>query len=189
MIFLKATRSNGHHIRQLWDDYGPISGQKFSPTKSRIIYGSTATNWFKRYVRQRTWITTCSLPFTYLGIPIFLGAPKFNTSRRSIIQRFAKWCGHTLSLARRHCLINSVIASSLVHTMMVYKWPKSLLHRIEVAIRCYLWSGDINCKGFSNVEWKHCCAPLDEGGFGIRSIQLVNASFFLQADLGHTHFT
>lgn len=81
--------------------------------------------------------------------------------------------GHTLSLAGRCCLINNVISSSLVHTMMVYRWPKSLLHRIEVAIRSYLWMGDINKKGslmlIGNAIVLHC--------LGIRSIRLANASF------------
>lgn len=60
---------------------------------------------------------------------------------------------------------------------MVYHWPKSLLQRIEVAIRSYLWTGDINKRGFLNIEWKRCCDPLNEGGFRIRSIRLANASF------------
>lgn len=70
----------------------------------------------------------------------------------TVIEKFSRWRGHTLSLPGRYFLINGVIAISLVHTMMVYRWPKSLLQRIEVAIRSYLWMGDINKKGFSNVE-------------------------------------
>lgn len=95
----------------------------------------------------------------------------------SVINIFSRWRGHTLSLAGRRCLINSVIASSLVHTMMVYRWPKSLLHWLEVAIRSYLWTWDETKKGFSNVDWKRSCAPLTEGGFKIRSLRLANASF------------
>lgn len=37
--------------------------------------------------------------------------------------------------------------------------------------------GNINKKGLSNVDWKRRCAPLNEGGFEIRSIRLANASF------------
>lgn len=84
---------------------------------------------------------------------------------------------YSLSLAGRHCLINSVIASSMVHTMMIYRWLKTLLHRLEVAIHSYLWMGYTNKKGFSNVDWKCFCAPLAEGGFGIRSLRLATASF------------
>lgn len=60
---------------------------------------------------------------------------------------------------------------------MVYKWPGSLLQKIEVAFGNYLWTGDITKKGFSDVDRKRCCAPLDEGGFKIRSVCLANASF------------
>lgn len=113
-------------------------------------------------------------------MPIFLGAPKFehlSSIADSILNIFSRWRGHTLSLASRRCLINSIISSSLVHTMMVYRWPKTILQRLEVAIRSYLWTGDTSKKGFSDVEWKRCCASLSEGSFGIRSLRLANASF------------
>lgn len=101
----------------------------------------------------------------------------------NVIHKFIRWRGHTLSLAWRRCMINSVIASSLVQMMMVYKWPKSLLNKIEIAIRCFLWTGEATKKGFSNVEWAKCYAPIDEGGFGIRSIRLTNASFICKFQL------
>lgn len=132
------------------------------------------------YVKTHTSISTGSLPFRYLRVPVFRGAPKvehLSPIVDSIINIFSRWRGQTLSLAGHRCLINSVIASSLVHTMMVYRWPKTLLHHMETAIRSYLWTGDASKKGFSNVNWKWCSAPLSEGGFDIRSLRIANASF------------
>ncbi|KAL8546969.1 hypothetical protein ACS0TY_006616 [Phlomoides rotata] len=46
--------------------------------------------------------------------------------------------GHSLSLAGRKCMIDFVIAASLVHSMMVYYWPRTLLKKIEDVMRNFL---------------------------------------------------
>lgn len=92
------------------------------------------------------------LPFMYLGVPIFREMPKtvhLNTIADKVIHKFTRGKGHTLSLAVRCCFINSVITSSLVHTMMVYKWLSSLLKKIETTIPNYLWTGNITKKGLT----------------------------------------
>lgn len=157
LIFLEATRANRRCIKSLLDGYGSLSGQMFSPPNSSIFYSPTASHNLICDVTEITSISIGSLPFKYLGVLIFKGSPKVEhllPIADSIIQIFSRWRGHILSLAGRHCLINSVIASSLVHTMMIYRWPKSLLYHLEVAIRSYLWTGDTNRKGFCNVDWK-----------------------------------
>lgn len=64
--------------------------------------------------------------------------------------------------------------------MMVYRWPSSLLTRLEKAIWNSLWTGDVNKKGGFRVSWAHCCVPIHEGGLGDRSIHLGNESFLCQ---------
>lgn len=178
--FLEATSTNCHNIHQLLVSYGELSVQVFSPNKSSIFYSAKTLDVFKRHMHHRSSICTGSLPFMYLGVPIFRGMLKkshLNVITDNIIAKFLRWKGHTLSLAGQRCYINSVIASSLVHTMMVYKWPSSPLKRVESAIRNYLWTEDITKRGTNNVNWARCCAPMDEGGFGVRSIRLANATF------------
>ncbi|KAL8463009.1 hypothetical protein ACS0TY_033861 [Phlomoides rotata] len=135
----------------------------------------------KTVMLHSTGISEGSLPFTYMGVPIFMGAPRSGhqaAMANSIIAKFSKWKGHALSMAGRKCMINSIIASSLVHSMIIYYWPRNLLKRIESAMRNFLWSGDILKKNTScSVSWSRCCAPIDEGGLGIRSLRLANDSF------------
>ncbi|KAL8520162.1 hypothetical protein ACS0TY_010907 [Phlomoides rotata] len=96
----------------------------------------------------------------------------------SIIAKFSKWKDHALSMAGRKCMINSIIAASLVHSMMVYFWPRSLLRIIESAMRNFSWSGDILKKNTScSVSWSRVFSPIEEGGLGIRSLRLANDSF------------
>lgn len=81
--------------------------------------------------------------FLILVFPIFKGVPKsvhLEALADNIIHKLTHWKGHTLSLPGRKCLINSFIMGSLVHSIMIYKWSGSLLSRLEVAIRNYLWT-------------------------------------------------
>ncbi|KAL8543509.1 hypothetical protein ACS0TY_004163 [Phlomoides rotata] len=63
----------------------------------------------------------------------------------------------------RVCLVNLVITSSLVHSMMIYQWPRSLLGNIEGAVRNFLWFGNIDRHGFCIVPRSCTCAPRGKG--------------------------
>ncbi|KAL8546919.1 hypothetical protein ACS0TY_006582 [Phlomoides rotata] len=181
LIFAKATVANIARLQSILSSYGRLSGQIYNPAKSKVYYGSVVPRRVRNFMLRTTGISQGSLPMSYLGVPLFRGAPRvchLAPLADSIISRFSKWKGHTLSLAGRKCLINSVIAASLVHSMMVYYWPRSLLKKIEIAMRNFLWTGDINRRNTScTVSWARVCAPLEEGGLGVRSIRHANDSF------------
>ncbi|KAL8494369.1 hypothetical protein ACS0TY_025254 [Phlomoides rotata] len=80
-------------------------------------------------------------------------------------------------MAGRICLVNSIIASSLFHLMLVYRWPRSLLDQIERAMRNFIWTGNIDKSGLCRVSWVKACASKEEGGLGIRFIKLMNEAF------------
>lgn len=147
LIFCKATRDNVLLLRDIFRQYGEASGQIINLEKSQIFYGQQLTTGFKHFVFHTLGFTEGSLPINYLGVPIFIGKPKITHLQQTadrIIRKFDRWSGALLSLAGRVCLINSVIASSLTHSMMVYRWPRALLKTIDVAMRNFLWNGDIS---------------------------------------------
>ncbi|KAL8479156.1 hypothetical protein ACS0TY_026131 [Phlomoides rotata] len=175
-----ASRANILRLKFILHRYANVSGQKFNPAKTKAYFGRhvPAHNW--RYARTTLGIGIGDLPFTYLGVPLFRGAPKAMHLRGiadHIIAKFATWKGSTLSMAGRICLVNSVIASSLVHSMMIYKWSRSLLNKIDRAMRCFIWMRKIERQGFSTVSWGKACSSKDEGGLGIRFITLSNDAF------------
>ncbi|KAL8546881.1 hypothetical protein ACS0TY_006555 [Phlomoides rotata] len=84
--------------------YGNISGQVFSPTKSTVYFGSSVSVSLRRRICRSTGVSLGSLPFDYLGVPIFRDAPKVHHLSRlvdSVICKFSRWKGSTLSLAGR----------------------------------------------------------------------------------------
>lgn len=97
-----------------------------------------------------------------------------------ILLKFDKWSGALLSLAGRIYLVNSVIASSLTDSMMVYRWPRALLKRVDRAIRNFVWKGNILQNSYGTVSWARTCAPCAEDGVGVRDIRVANESFIFK---------
>ena len=94
-------------------------------------------------------VNSGSIPFNYLGVPLFYGAPRrkwLQPIADRIISKFANWKGSSLSMAGRLMLINSVILSSFLHSFSVYKWAKSLLVRMKKCIRNFLWTSSVNVR-------------------------------------------
>ncbi|KAL8511849.1 hypothetical protein ACS0TY_018326 [Phlomoides rotata] len=115
--FAKATPSNIRHLHHIISAYGGLSGQLYNPTKSKVYFGSAVPRRVKTTMLWLIGISEGALPFTYLGVPIFRGAPRtcyLAAMADSIIAKFSKWKGHALSMAGRKCMINSIIAASLV---------------------------------------------------------------------------
>lgn len=118
-----------------------------------------------------------SLPFTYLGAPIFKGRPKkiyFQPIADRVKIKLASWKASLLSIAGRVQLVKSVIQSMFIHTMSVFSWPTSLLREIEKWIKIFIWSGDINKRKLVTIAWKKVCVDTEEGGLGIRSLICLN---------------
>jgi len=118
-----------------------------------------------------------SLPFTYLGAPIFKGKPKkihFQSIVDGIKLRLASRKAALLSIARRVQMVKAVVQSMLLHTMTIYSWPVSLIREIEKWIKNFIWSGDIAKRKIVIVAWKKICATYEEGGLNIRSIVGLN---------------
>ncbi|KAL8543153.1 hypothetical protein ACS0TY_003884 [Phlomoides rotata] len=180
VFFCRASRRNARCLKGILDKYASLSGQVFNPDKSKTYFGKHVSSQNKAYFRATLSIGSDALPFTYLGVPLFKGAPKAAHLRGTadrIIAKFAGWKGSSLSMAGRACLVNSVIVSSLVHSMMIYKWLSSLLHKIDRAMRNFIWTGSTERTGFCIVQWTKVCAPKEEGGLGIRNITTANDAF------------
>ena len=171
IIFCKATVSNATCVLNILHDYASLSGQVFNPAKSRVYFSSSIPMALKSRIVSVLGITSSSLPFVYLGVPLLRGVPRARHLRGiadAVVAKLAKWKGRTLSLAGRVCLVESVIKGVFVHSMMVYMWPKDLIRHLDRLMRNFVWTGDINKRGSVPVRWSRCCRPKCEGGLGIK---------------------
>lgn len=103
----------------------------------RVYFNSCTVATTRLEMHKVTRIVAADLPFSYLGVPVFRGTPlvsHFFGITDSVLSRFGKWKGSSLSMASRVCLVNSVIAGALVHSMMVYRGPRFCISRMETAM-------------------------------------------------------
>jgi hypothetical protein len=131
-----------------------------------------------------------SLPFNYLGAPIFKGRPKkiyFQHILDKVKLKLANWKASLLSIAGRVHLVKAVVQSMLLHTMSIYAWPVSLIRDIEKWIKNFIWSGDITKRKMVIVAWKKICASYDEGGLNVRSLICLNEATNLKLCLDTLH--
>jgi len=118
-----------------------------------------------------------TLPFTYLGVPIFKGKPKyayFQPIADKIKNKLSAWKASLLSIVGRVLLIKSVIQGMLVHCITIYSWPVMLLKDLEKRMRNFIWSGNINQRKLVIVAWNKVCRPFKEGGLGIKNLSDIN---------------
>ncbi|KAK2424264.1 hypothetical protein QL285_034644 [Trifolium repens] len=179
MIFCKGNLNGLKALKELFDKYALESGQRISNSKSTIFSGSI-TQGRLVLIAQLFNFKLGSLPFNYLGVPIFKGKPKvchLQPIADKIKLKLSAWKASLLSIAGRVQLVRSVIQSMLTYSISIYSWPVSLLKDLEKCIRNFIWSGDIEKRKLVTVSWKKICRPLSQGGLNLRSlISLNNAS-------------
>ncbi|XP_057791222.1 uncharacterized protein LOC131008356 [Salvia miltiorrhiza] len=183
LIFCKASMRNARKIKEILDFYGDISGQICNPAKSHVFFGSGVSSVMKNHVISELGFAMGSLPVTYLGVPIFSGRMRASYLigiYDKIVNKFSSWKGLHLSMAGRICLVRSVIQSSATHSMMIYRWPKSLIYKLDRKCRNFIWSGNVEKKPSCPVSWSRVCASRSEGGLGVRSFSAMNRSFLMK---------
>ncbi|MCI10142.1 RNA-directed DNA polymerase (Reverse transcriptase), partial [Trifolium medium] len=191
MVFCRGKLSCLQALKNLFTDYANCSGQVINASKSTIYSGGISQVRLTQIVNL-IGFNIGSLPFTYLGVPIFKGRPKaryFIPIADKIKSKLSAWKASLLSIAGRAQLVKSVIQSMLVYSISIYSWPVALLKTIEGWTRNFIWSGDIAQTKLVTVSWKKVCAPSEEGGLGLRSLISTNeaANLKLCWDLLHSN--
>ncbi|XP_019431610.1 PREDICTED: uncharacterized protein LOC109338761 [Lupinus angustifolius] len=127
LIFCKGAKRDLLHLRQLLDDYGQASGQIINPSKCKFY--SNATPRKAANISSYLGFNAGSLPFTYLGVPLFKGKPRkihLQPIADRILGKLAKWKGHSLSIMDRVELVKSVV------TRIKLNWHATIRNSIWV---------------------------------------------------------
>lgn len=72
----------------------------------------------------------------------------------------------------RVTLAQSVLFSILIYHLSFYLLPKNILHELVKIQRAFLWGGNANNSKISWVSWGDICKPKNEGGLGIRDLEI-----------------
>ena len=124
-----------------------------------------------------------TVPFQYLGCPIFYGKPKvihFRMIADIIKNKLATWKGRILSIMGRLQLVKSIIHGMLFYSFHIYLWPRRLWRLMDSWIKKIIWSGDVLTRKVCTVAWKVMCRPWAEGGLDIKLTRLINEALILK---------
>ncbi|EEF28256.1 conserved hypothetical protein [Ricinus communis] len=105
LIFGKASISNIRLLAHIFAIYGSLSGQMVNWEKSQIFLGAPICQWRSSQLPQVSDMKLGSLPFTYLGIHLFKGAPKsihLQSIADKIYSKMEGWKGSLLSMIWKH---------------------------------------------------------------------------------------
>jgi len=133
MVFCKGKFSSLQALKQLFTRYALYSGQVKNLNKSSIFAGGVFDARLNQMVHLLGF-SVGSLPFTYLGAPIFKWKPKkiyFQPLVDRVKLKLANWKAYLLSMAGRVQLVKSVVQSMLTHSISIYSWHVSLLREIN----------------------------------------------------------
>ena len=114
-----------------------------------------------------------SLPMTYLGMP--LGASHksptiWNPILEKIERKLAGWKKMYLSKGGRLTLLKSTLSSLPTYYLSLFTISTHVANKIERLQRDFLW-GDSKTH---LVGWDKVCAPLKNGGLGVRKLTTFN---------------
>ena len=138
-VFYRGDIKSLRNLSIFLKTYGDFSNQYVNNTKSSF---STIDN-SARFVTKIQRIISCShvcLSFNYLGVSIFVGAPKcrfFQPLTDKVKLKQASWKGKSLSMMGRIQLVNMVIIGFLAYSFNMYKWPISLLKAVISKLYLY----------------------------------------------------
>jgi len=120
--------------------YGDFSGQYVNNSKSSFFSMDNSV----RFVTKIQCILSCShgcFPFNYLGMPIFVGAPKCRFLQHlpnKVKLKLASWKGKSLGIMGQIHLVNIVIIGFLAYSFNMYKWSISLLNQVAQWCRNFI---------------------------------------------------
>jgi hypothetical protein len=133
MIFCKGNLSGLRALKSLFDSYASESGQIVSSSKSTILSGSITRGRLDLIVQLLNF-KIGTIPFNYLGVPIFKGKPKvchLQPLADKIKLKLASWKASLLTMAGRVQLVKAVIQSMMIYSITLYSWPSSVIKEVE----------------------------------------------------------
>jgi hypothetical protein len=118
-----------------------------------------------------------SLPFRYLGIPIHhcrLTSKEWKCIEDRFENKLSCWKGTLLSYGGWLILINSVLTSMPMFLLSFFEVPVGVRKRLDFYRSRFFWQTDENRTKYRLDNWNIICRPKDQGGLGIKSLELKN---------------
>lgn len=151
--------------------FGNTAGLISNVQKSNVYLAGVSDN-VKLQILQITGFQVGSLPFKYLGIPMYsikLKLSDYGSLLDRLSNKIKSWPRNTLSYAGRLELIRSVLQGVQFFWMNILPIPEGVIAKIYSTCRSFFWNSK-----HPHVAWKKVCMPLEYGGLGLRNLHFWN---------------
>ncbi|GJS94536.1 RNA-directed DNA polymerase, eukaryota [Tanacetum coccineum] len=161
-----------------------ITGSLVSGMASILINGSVGVS--NSNVSAAAANLGCSVmttPFKYLGVMVGGNMSKIKAWDDTIGRlksRLSKWKLNTLSIGGRLTLLKSVLGSTPIYSMSLYKVPKSVLNSMEAIRRDFFNGVQRDEKKITWVKWSKVLASKKYGGLGVSSFYALNRALLFK---------
>ncbi|XP_026419771.1 uncharacterized protein LOC113315730 [Papaver somniferum] len=150
--------------------------------KSKMFLGGV-TDLRKQQIAKEFQIPLSSFPDKYLGVILKPGMVRPDTIWgvvEMLQNRLSSWVGQLLAFKDIITLVKSVLNNIPIYNMSVYKWHASVIKTCERMLRNFLWTGDPSTRKMVTIKWDKVCAPLEEGGLGLKRLSVINKALLMK---------
>jgi hypothetical protein len=108
----------------------------------------------------------------------------YNFIHKKILAKFSTLKANKLNHAGRLQYIKSVPASISIYYMSTVLFSKTFIEKINTIIRRFWWTGvqeDQQTSPIAYRSWNDICKPREQGGLGIRDMELINTSLLIHS--------
>lgn len=184
----EATEIEARKIKEIIEDFCNKSGQTPNWSKSAILFSKSTPLYIQNSIKTIFHVASVDSNTKHLGHPLFVTNRTKIFVYQFIVDKFkAKLTNlkaNKLSHAGRLTLIKTVFASLPVYYMATTLLPKKIIAKLTSIIRIFWWTGvreGQDKKPLCLKSWSDICKPVQDGGLGIRDIQMANRSLILNA--------
>ncbi|GKF80194.1 hypothetical protein Tco_0238796, partial [Tanacetum coccineum] len=122
-------------------------------------------------------------PFKYLGILVgdnMSSRKAWDETINKMKKRLSRWKLNTLSVGGRLTLLKSVLGSTPIYNMSIFKVPKSVLNYMESLRRNFFNGFQEGDRKIAWVKWSKVLASKKFGGLGVSSFFALNRALLFK---------
>ncbi|XP_042067238.1 uncharacterized protein LOC121810541 [Salvia splendens] len=182
IIFTQAAPTSLRRLKGCLDHYAEVSGQQINLSKSNFYIADVHEEWASS-IQNEGGFSQGTLPFLYLGVPIYRGAKRtdmFMFLREKIAARISEWAHRHLSFGGRLTLIKSTLEAVPIHIFQAIEPTCGALKQLDQQLAQFFWGSTSEKNRTHWIRWDQACLPTAEGGLGIRKFKEVLRAFSLK---------
>jgi hypothetical protein len=184
----EATLDEAQAITTILYDFCKQSGQTPNLQKSSIYFNRNVPQHIRIQIKGIFPVSNLQPNTMHLGHPMIFSHKDRNKAYNFIYNKFLAKFGtlkaNKLNHAGRLQYIKSVLSSIPVYYMSTVLFSKTFIQKINTIIKRFWWAGiqeEQSTTPIAYRSWDDICKTKEQGGLGIRDMELINKSLLIQS--------